>query len=121
MVVNELVTYLDEGVLNASSSINAAGKKGRGRQPKSTGSSKGSVTTSDTSKRARGRPPKTSATPSPMKKTATQKKKKEESTTNGDPNIKKRGRPSKTKTNEQTNGINKPKVNSKNFKIWFLN
>jgi len=94
-----------------SSSTNAGGKKGRGRPPKSAGSTKATPIKSDTPKRARGRPAKAGeSTPTP-KTVVVAKTKKEEVSTNGDASKKKRGRPSKISTpNEQINGISKPQV-----------
>jgi hypothetical protein len=107
----------DEGEHHPSSA-NAGAKKGRGRPPKSAGSTKASSNSSDTPKRARGRPPKIGETPSPMKKVvvaaaAVPAKKKEEAATNGDASKKKRGRPSKGITsNKPSNVISKPQVQS---------
>jgi len=98
----------DEGE-NDVSSKNTGGKKGRGRPPKSAGSTK-VINNSDTPKRARGRPPKTGETTPIIKKVVTPK---EVAPINGDESKKRRGRPSKTSTpNEQTNGISKPHVQS---------
>jgi hypothetical protein len=98
---------LDESENTPSSSASAGKKKGRGRPPKSAGSTKVS-NTSDSTKRARGRPPKAAETPSAPKPVSVPVKTKEVAATNG----KRRGRPSKTSTsNEQTNGISKPQVN----------
>jgi hypothetical protein len=92
------------------SSINAGVKKGRGRPPKSAGSTK-EIKILDTPKRARGRPPKIVETPSTTKKVAVPAPKQEEAPINGDASKKKRGRPSKGNTsNEQINGISKPQV-----------
>jgi len=97
------------------SSVNGGAKKGRGRPPKSAGSTKASVVSSDTPKRARGRP-KAAETVAPIKKVVVAAapappKKKEEPTTNGDASKKKRGRPSKPNTpNEPSNVISKPQV-----------
>jgi len=110
-------------------SANAGAKKGRGRPPKSAGSTKANNTagpkkanitagsnTSDAAKRARGRPSKTGETATPIKKVvavavAVPNKQKEETATNGDAIKKGRGRPAKTSTpNEQSNVISKPKV-----------
>ncbi len=106
---------LDEGENNLlSSSKNTGAKKGRGRPPKSAGSTKVSNNNSNTPKRARGRPPKTGeTTPSTKKVVVAPKIQKEVPSTNGDESKKKRGRPSKISTpNEQINGISKPQVNS---------
>jgi len=93
---------------------NTGAKKGRGRPPKSAGSTKVSNNNSNTPKRARGRPPKTGeTTPSTKKVVVAPKIQKEVPSTNGDESKKKRGRPSKISTpNEQINGITKPQVNS---------
>jgi len=73
----------DEGENNPSSSTNASGKKGRGRPPKSAGSTKG-IKSSDTPKRARGRPPKTGKSTPMTKKAVVAKKQKVEASMNGD-------------------------------------
>jgi len=101
----------DEGENNPlSSSTNTGAKKGRGRPPKSAGSTKVSIN-SDTPKRARGRPPKAGETTPLTKKVVVPKKQTEVAATNGDESKKKRGRPSKISTpNEQINGISKPQV-----------
>ncbi len=103
------IFYLDEGENIPVSSSNSGAKKGRGRPPKSAGSTKAS-NGSDAPKRARGRPAKTGETkpvaaPAPKKKEAAPP-------VNGDASKKPRGRPSKVSTpTEQINGISKPQVN----------
>ncbi|CAF2110335.1 unnamed protein product [Rotaria magnacalcarata] len=95
---------------NASSSVNAGQKKGRGRPPKATSAPK-PATNSSSPKRGRGRPSKTGGTSSAAKTVAVAKPQKEEPSTDADANKKKRGRPSKSSTlSEQTNGISKPQV-----------
>jgi len=97
----------DEGDNNPLVSNNGNAKKGRGRPPKSAGSTKVTVS-SDTPKRARGRPPKTGETTPVPTKVPVLKEKKEEISTNGDESKKRRGRPSKTDTpNVPVNGISK--------------
>jgi len=106
------IFYLDEGENIPVSSSNSGAKKGRGRPPKSAGSTKASIV-SDAPKRARGRPAKTGET-IPTKPVAAppQKKKEEAPPVNGDASKKKRGRPSKGSTpTEQINGISKLQVN----------
>jgi len=80
----------DDGENNPlSSSKNTGGKKGRGRPPKSAGSTKVSKKSDNTPKRARGRPPKTGETTPSIKKVVALKKPKEVASTNGDTNKKK--------------------------------
>jgi hypothetical protein len=102
----------DEGENIPVSSSNSGAKKGRGRPPKSAGSTKASIV-SDAPKRARGRPAKTGETipTKPVVAAPPQKKKEEAPPVNGDASKKKRGRPSKGSTpTEQINGISKPQV-----------
>jgi hypothetical protein len=104
----------DEGENIPVSSSNSGAKKGRGRPPKSAGSTKASIV-SDAPKRARGRPAKTGETipTKPVVAAPPQKKKEEAPPVNGDASKKKRGRPSKGSTpTEQVNGISKPQVQS---------
>jgi len=103
----------DEGDNNPSSLTNAGAKKGRGRPPKSAGSTTKATNNSDTAKRPRGRPSKTGETTPAIKKVVVPEKKNEQASVNGDASKKKRGRPSKINTlNEQVNGISKPQVQS---------
>jgi hypothetical protein len=111
------IFYLDEGENIPVSSSNSGAKKGRGRPPKSAGSTKASIV-SDAPKRARGRPAKTGETipTKPVVAAPPQKKKEEAPPVNGDASKKKRGRPSKGSTpTEQINGISKPQVNLKDY------
>lgn len=100
------------GLDTSEPKASSTGKRGRGRPPKSAGSSTKIVpVSSDTPRRGRGRPAKVVEASTTVEKAVVATETKRAASTNGDTGKKKRGRPAKISTpHGKTNGITKPQV-----------